>query len=153
MRQLLFMIILLTTTSITNAQTEVCSIRTYFRDLDAKISSSWFLVGEFPLSLEDDSINKLFHHQESSIDISVGVERIKSIFEKDPRRISVAIAFVRKPEDVFNETDNSEAETIYDKNWRWIAVSKNIKVENRIYTFQFSCERKKGSKHNIRLRF
>lgn len=141
MRLFLLIVLLLTITSSIHAQTEICGVRTYFRDLDAKASSSWFLVGEFPLSFDDDSVIKSFNHQESGLNISVGVEQVKSIFEK-PRRISVAISFVGKPEDVFYETDNSEAETIYDKNWRWIAVNKSIKVENRLYTFQFSCERK-----------
>jgi hypothetical protein len=113
------------------AETEICSIRGYFWDVDNKQSSSWFLVDKFPLSFEDDSVTKLF-----------GVEQIKSIVGKEPRRIRLAIAFVDKPENVFDEVNNSEAETIYDKNWKWIGLSKNIKVENRIYTFQVSCERK-----------
>jgi hypothetical protein len=124
------------------AETEICSIRGYFWDVDNKQSSSWFLVDKFPLSFEDDSVTKLFHHKESGVDISVGVEQIKSIVGKEPRRIRLAIAFVDKPENVFDEVNNSEAETIYDKNWKWIGLSKNIKVENRIYTFQVSCERK-----------
>ena len=141
MKRLLLIILLFTVVSRTQAQTEVCSVRTYFRDLDTKASSSWFLVGRFPLSFENDSITKLLHYQESSVNISVGVEQVKSIFEKEPSRIRLAISFVGKPEDVFDEIDNSEAETIYDKNWRWLTVSKSLKVENRIYTFQVGCER------------
>jgi len=139
------LLLLLTSGSLAQAQTEVCGVSTYFRDLEEKSSSSRFSVGKFPLELEDDAITKLFLRQESGISISVGVEQVRGIFENEPRRIRMAMSFVGKPEDVFDEIESAEAESIYDKNWRWLSVSKNIKVANRIYTFTFGCERiKKG---------
>ena len=142
MRYILLLILLFMIAVSVKAETEICSIRGYVWELDKKQSSSWFLVDKFPLSFEEDSVTKLFHHEKSGINISIGVEHIKSIFGKEPRRIRLAIAFIDKPENVFDEIDNSEAETIYDKNWQWVGLSKKIKVENRIYTFQVSCERK-----------
>ena len=38
--------------------------------------------------------------------------------------------------------DGAKAQTIYDKRWRWLSVSDDVKVGNRIYTFTFACERK-----------
>ena len=127
------------------AQTEVCSLTTYFRDLESKeqVSSSRFLVGSFPLQLADDELTKFFHHQESGINISVGIQMIRSIFsEKEPKRMRLAISFTGKPDDVYDLLEGAGAESIYDKHWKWLSVSNNIKVGGRIYTFTFGCERK-----------
>lgn len=123
------------------AQTEVCGVTTYYRDSEAKSSPSRFSVGTFPLKLEESATTKLFTHQESGVNISVGVEQVRGIFENEPRRIRIAIAFTGQPADVFDEIERAEAESIYDKGWRWLSVSRNTRVANRIYTFTFGCER------------
>ena len=102
------------------------------------------------MELEGDSITKLFRHQESGVNISVGVEQVKGIFENEPKRIRVAMSFGEKPEDVFDGLESVEAESIYDKHWRWLAVSKNIQVANRIYTFTFGCEKQKRRGRRLR---
>jgi hypothetical protein len=135
--------LLLVLGSLAHAQTESCGVTTYFLDLEARSSSSWFLVGRFPLKLEGDAITKQFIHAESGVNISVGVEQVIGIFEGEPRRMRIAMSFIGKPEDVFDEIESAGAESIYDKNWRWLSVSKNLQVANRIYTFRFGCERNK----------
>ncbi|NJM52729.1 MAG: hypothetical protein HC846_04630 [Blastocatellia bacterium] len=86
MRHILLLILLFMTAIGAKAETEICSIRGYFWDVDSKQSSSWFLVDKFPLSFENDSMTKLFHHKESGVNISVGVEQIKSIVGKNQER-------------------------------------------------------------------
>jgi hypothetical protein len=124
------------------AQGEVCSLTVYFWDETSKSSSSRSLVGKFPLELEGGSASKAFRHQESGKYIYVGVEQIASISKHDPKKIRIAVSFQGKP-DVFDDIDRAEAETIYDKTWRWLLVSKSVRIENRIYTFSFGCEREK----------
>ena len=125
------------------AETEVCSITTYFRDFSSKeeVSSSRFLVGKFDLKLEDDEVVKRFRHEE--INVSVGIARVTNpLFKKEPVRIKLVISFMGEPGDNFDLLEGAEAESIYDKKWRWLSVSNSIKVNSRIYTFTFGCERK-----------
>ncbi|MGB7208885.1 MAG: hypothetical protein WBD27_09525 [Pyrinomonadaceae bacterium] len=139
-----FFVLILLQGNFVNAQSETCKVRTYFLELESKSSSSWFLVGEFPLELEDDAITKSFRHQESGVDVSVGVEQVKSIFKNESKSLRIALSFAGKPENVFDALDRAEAETLYDKNWKLISVTKNIQIANRIYTFTFGCARMKN---------
>ncbi len=145
MRYLLLVLILVTWSGSVIAQTPVCSITTFWVRHTPFVSSSRWLVGTFPLVLDDEDkpLRKIFHHDESGLDISVGVDTMKaSLSSKDPTTIlRVAFTFSDKPYDVFNATDNVYAETIYDKRWRMVSVSKTIPRDDRIYTFTFGCER------------
>jgi len=42
---------------------------------------------------------------------------------------------------VFEETNGSAAESVYDKHWRLLSLTKSLEKEKRTYTFSFSCER------------
>jgi hypothetical protein len=106
-------------------------------------SSSRWLVGTFPFALDEQPIRKLFHHDESGLDISVGVDTMKANLDpKDPTTIlRVAFAFSSKSDDVFEATDGVYADSVYDKHWRMVSVSKSITRDDRVYTFTFGCER------------
>jgi hypothetical protein len=130
---------------VVHAQTEVCSLTTYFWDDASKSSSSRSLLGKFPLEFEGDSISKAFRHQESGVNIYVGAEQITGILKNDPKKLRIAVSFQGKP-DVFDDVDRAEAETAYDRTWRWLSVSKSIRIENRVYTFTFGCERGKTNR-------
>jgi hypothetical protein len=109
---LLLFVLLFAACNLANAQAEVCSLTTYFRDLKSteEVSSSRFLVGSFPLQLENDEVTKFFHHQESGANISVGVQLIRSLFSKhEPKRIRVAISLTGKSDDVYDLLDGAEA--------------------------------------------
>jgi hypothetical protein len=88
-------------------------------------------------------ISKLFHHDTSGLDISVGVDYMKANLDpKAPSTIlRVALAFAAKPDDVFDATDGVYADSVYDKHWRMVSVSKRIAQDDRVYTFTFGCER------------
>jgi hypothetical protein len=136
--------LLFTSSSFAHAQNEVCGVTTYFVDLDAKASSSRFLVGKFDLQLDEDNddVTKFFHHEESGVDVAVGVWVFGRSSKGGPKTIRVVLSFTGKPDDNLDSLEGTEAESIYDKRWRWLSVSNNIKVRNRIYTFTFGCERK-----------
>jgi len=129
-----------------HAQSEVCRLATFWVEKNPFISSSRELVGEFPLAFEDRAITKSIHHEESGIDVSVGVELVQGLGRREAKMIRLALAFTGKPEDVFDETEAAEAKAIYDKNWHFLSVTKSIEREKRIYTFSFSCERSKAKK-------
>ena len=141
----LFLVLLFTANGFAFARSEVCGVTTYFVDLDAKASSSRFFVGGFDLQLVEayDDVTKFFHHKESGVNVAVGATLTKGIFDGEPMMLNIALSFTAKPEDDdFELLDGTKAQTIYDKRWRWISVSDDVKVGNRIYTFTFACERK-----------
>jgi len=105
------------------------------------MSSSRHRVGEFLFKIEEGSATKRIRHEETGVNVSVGVEYDKSFFEGEPKTIRLAIAFAGKPEDVFDEVGRAEAETIYDRHWRWLSVSKDIEVGSRVYTYSMGCGR------------
>ena len=105
-------------------------------------ASSNELVGQFPLMRGDLPITKVFRHDESGLDISVGVEVFKGIFKHEPTRIRVALLFGPKPEELFRaDIDESEAVSIYDNHWRFLSVNRTVARNDVFYTFTFSCER------------
>ncbi len=147
MKFILSIFFLFATCNVAQAQNEVCRIKTFFRDLEAHASSGIFQVGEFSLLREEEQKTKLFLHQESGVSVVAGVERVESVYPNEKRRIKVALSFTREPADVYDLIDGAEAESVYDKHWKWLSVSNNIKVKNRIYTFIFSCESQKKNRN------
>ena len=119
----------------------MCRLRTFWVENNPFISSSWELVGNFPLVVGEHRQTKLLHHEESGTDISVGIELIHGLSKKEKPLIRLGLSFSGKPDDLFSEIDSSQAESIYDKHWRFFSVRKNIEKGKRTYTFSFSCER------------
>ena len=135
---------LLTASSVVRAQSEGCRVTTFLRDLDSKeeVTGSTFVVGEFGLQSGGMSTTKFFQHHESGANISVGIERVKDESKNVQGKIRLAMSFDGKPGDVFDLIDNAEAESIYDKSWKLLAISDNYRVGNRIYRFTFECARR-----------
>jgi hypothetical protein len=146
-RSILLLSFLISLPASTRAQSQVCKLRTFWVERDPFISSSWELVGTFPLTATGEHpLRKLLHHEESGMDISVGVELNRYLDKKEPRLIRLGLRFSGKPDKVFDEKDATEAESVYDKHWRLLSVSKNIEKGKRTYTFSFSCERQIAKK-------
>ncbi|HEX8774720.1 MAG TPA: hypothetical protein VF735_14205, partial [Pyrinomonadaceae bacterium] len=121
MRYGLFIILVFAMCSLATAQTDVCYVARYERDLKTKKQSSARIAfGEFKLEGENPT-TKLFKDW-SGVLVGVRVERTQL------KRIILAISSVEKPENGFDEIDSAEAEAIYDEKWRFLSVSKNIKV-------------------------
>ena len=105
-------------------------------------ASSNELVGQFSLVLDDMPITKVFRHNDSGLDVSVGVEVFKGIFKGEPTRIRVGLLVGSKTEQVFDAVnDASEAVSVYDNHWRFLSVNRTIARNDVFYTFTFSCER------------
>lgn len=126
------------------AQVEVCRLTVSSMQRNPFQATSRELVQEFPLVLDDSKLSKEVLHQASGVLISMGVE-VLLVVDK-PKVIRLAISFGPDVNSVFEALDGVEARTFYDKNWRALSVSKNIEKPNRIYTFEFSCERVKKKK-------
>gem|GEM_PF-1619006 len=100
-------------------------------------------VGRFSVSPEDMPVTKVFRHDESGLDVSVGVDAFKgTIMKSDPPRIRVAISPGSNIADVFDVVNgSSEAVSVFDNHWRFLSVNRTIAHNDRFYTFTFSCER------------
>ncbi len=90
----------------------------------------------------DKPIARVFHHDESGLGISVGVDTMKAnVDRKDPTTIlRVAFAFSSKPDDVFEATDGVYADSAYDKHWRMVSVSKSITRDDRVGIVRLTAE-------------
>jgi hypothetical protein len=90
----------------------------------------------------DTPIIKVFRHDESGLDVSVGVEVFKGIFKNEPTRIRIAILPGSKTDQVFEAVDGaSEAVSVFDNHWRFLSVNRTVAQNDLFYTFTFSCER------------
>lgn len=142
---ILLLTFLLTASNFTFAQTASCRVTTYFRDFDSGNSSGIFVVGNFLLHPDNDEdttdeTTKLLRHDGSGVNVSAGVQ-ISSVYPNKSKDVKVVLSFTGKPDDNFELLNGSKAETIFDRHWKLLSVSDDIKVENRIYTFTLTCER------------
>lgn len=141
-RHLLILGLTLLAPGLAVGQTEVCRLTESWVHRTPFQASSNELVGTFPLILEDKPIRKLFRHEESGVDVSVGVETFTLMDKSASTQIRIALAFGSKPEELFGAfSDESEARSVYDKHLRILSVGRSILVGDRFYTFTFSCER------------
>ena len=143
----LLLSLLLALSAAANAQSGHCTLITYWVDRNPFASSSNNLVGQFPLTIEDEPITKLFRHEDSGIPVSVGVQVIKGTSRGIPTMIRLAIAFTEQPNNVFDDLEGSEAESFYDRHWRGLSVSRNIRRGDRTYTFTFGCWKQVARRH------
>ena len=125
-------------------QAAKCSIPTFFVDLKSQASTSRFLIATFPLELRGDEFTRNFIDKESGRAIYVGRQLIKGTVKKERSRLRLKVSFTGKPNDSYDSFDGAEAETIYDKRWKWLAVTDEFKLGDRIYTFTFGCEQNRS---------
>lgn len=133
-----------------SAQTSQCSVVTFRRDSVTKTQASARIVlGSFEWQ-GDKPLAGVFQHQSTGLFTAVKVERVAGVGGNRPKdTIRLAISFVGKPGDVFDDDRAAEAEATYDRNWKWLSVSKNIKVAEQLHTFYLRCDR--GSFKLIRI--
>lgn len=140
-RSILLLCLLISVHASTRAQSGVCSLRTFWVEKNPFISSSWELVGTFPLNVKENPSTKLLRHEESGTNVSVGLELIEGLGTKGPPRIRLGISFSDNNKNVFDELDVANAESVYDRHWRFLSVSKSVEIQKRTYTFNFGCQR------------
>jgi hypothetical protein len=137
---------LLMTSSPVLSQNAVCAVRSYFVDVNTRISTSWSLIGKFSLQQDKEDAFQYFRDEVSGVNVSVAVKKYKSPFKKAPTRIMMRISFTGKPADDFESLEGAQAEAIFDKNWKILSVSDDIWIGYKIYTFSFGCEKRKDSR-------
>jgi hypothetical protein len=136
---LVFCILLVATLS-THAQTQACFVRYSYHDIQKTAFSSYFQLGRFRVTRDDETVTKSFYHDESKVTVNVGVAFPSRTVGNETAGLRLAIAFTGKPEDVFNEVGGAET-SVSGRNplKSSILISKRIKDEKFIWTFELSC--------------
>jgi hypothetical protein len=139
----LLLTIICSACGLASAQGKECRVIYYERDLKTnKQVSARIVVGGFDWQ-GDRPMTRVVQHQATGVFTAVRVERVAGSGGKSANeKIRLAISFVEKPDDGFNEVGPAEAEATYDENWLSLSVSKNIKVADRLYTYYLGCDRR-----------
>lgn len=141
-----WIILLLSTTKIVQAQINTCRLSYSLVDKKSGTLSSNYGVGTFTFDAKDEEVIKFFKDEKSGIKIWVGAQIYGSRAKKVPKQMDIAIAFGNiNPEttELFRYADSAIAEIIYDKKTRFVSVSKTIETNDEIYRFRFNCARNK----------
>jgi hypothetical protein len=125
------------------SQETKCVVSGYINDPKTKTSTRTFNLGQFVIRPNEDEVVKHFSDKESGVNVSVGILKVISSFKTARDKIKLRISFTGKPDDDFALLDGAEAESIYDENWEWLAVSDKVSAASQIYAFTLSCGRKK----------
>jgi hypothetical protein len=148
------MLILFVTTicagyGLASAQANQCYVVSYERDPETKRQAGpRIALGAFDWQA-DKPLSRVVHDQSTGVFIAVRGERVASSGRATPKEtIRIAVSFVEKMGDAFDEAGAAEAEATYDERWKQLSVSKNIKVADGLYTYYLSCER--GGKKTYR---
>ena len=124
-----------------SAQAGQCYVITYQRDpVSKKQASARIALGVFDWQT-DRPLAGVVQHQSTGVFIAVKGERGASSGRASRETIRIAISFVEKPDDPFDEVGAAEAEATYDERWRRLSVSKNIKVADGLHTYYLECEK------------
>jgi hypothetical protein len=133
--------LILLTAGVPRDQTVECRLVESHVRLKPFQASSNSAVGQFSFVSGDTPITKVLRHDESGLDVTVGVDLFK-ISENDPTRIRIAILPGSKTNDIFGSgAESSEAVSIFDKHWRALWVNRTVAKEDLLYTFTLSCGR------------
>jgi len=99
-------------------------------------------VGQFSVTPQDSPVTRVFHDDESGLDVSVGFEAFKGIPKTKSTDIRIGILAGSKTDQVFDAADGTaEAISIFDNHWRWLSVNRTVARNDLFYTFTFSCGR------------
>lgn len=141
-----FLVLFLITTINIQAQKNTCRLTYALMDKKTGTLSSTNGLGTLSFNAEDEGTKKTFVDSDSGIKIWVEAQIYGSSLKKTPKQIDVAIFFGElksETEDLFHYADSAIAETIYDKNFKFISVSKTIETKDEIYRFRFNCSKDK----------
>lgn len=125
-----------------SAQANQCYVATYRRDpVTKKQASARIALGTFAWQA-DQPLAGVVQDQSTGVYVAVRGERAASPGRTAPREtIRIAISFIARPGDAFDEAGAAEAEATYDERWRRLSVSKNIKIADALYTYYVDCDR------------
>src|SRR2546426_585837 len=145
------LICLLLLPTLAEAQAHVCYVRYSYLDLKTQVRSSFFSLGQFPISFGDESVTKSFRHDESNVTVNVGVEYPTRSIGNENAGLILALALSGKPEDVFDEIGRVRAQaTGRDPLKGSLMISKSVADNAHIWTFYLSCVPKKPAHRSRR---
>src|SRR4051794_33927245 len=107
--------------------TQRCSLIRSSWDEAKDSGSSNFRLGEM-LSLGEMAGAKVFHDDESGLDVAVGYATVRSLSKRVRPLLRLSLVFSSKPEDAFDSHDRSEAETVLDSKMRMLTVARDARV-------------------------
>ena len=115
------------------------------RSISGKESSSVFVDAVFDLKFDEDGeFTKTVAKREPELRWFVAGRLTKGPVKGEPDRLSLKLAFEGDDEDTFESLDGVEAQTTFDKDWKSLAVRRNVEVGPRIYSVMFECSRRAG---------
>jgi hypothetical protein len=135
------------------AQTDYCQVTTAWVDQKTHFSSSIDNVGHYCIdpNPDDSPSNRTFAHEESGIKVRVAVDYYKHFLEKKTIttiRIWMSLDDEQgtkengsNQRDVSLSMNSVHAETIRDKHWKILILSKKISTDGKDYTFWLHCSR------------
>lgn len=132
------------------AQADYCHVLISWVDRQTGHSTSLFNVGDYCAdpNPDDSPFLRTFVHAESGIKINVGVDYYTRTLEKNTIWMRMGMRFVDKAEseddhsnklDVFFSVNSVYAETIRDKHWKVLEVSKFLSKDGKDYHLLFTC--------------
>ena len=133
---------------------DACWVNAYWWSDQSKIGSGNMILGRFTAKIGRESTLRTFKLGDTDLIVTVGVEyEYDNIFsEKPPTSIRLAIAALLKEEkNLFGSTESSQAVTAHGKKWSYLSVSKNVRVENLVWTVHLNCESSKGKSKGSKL--
>jgi hypothetical protein len=124
------------------ARSATCALRPLWISKDRRIGSGTLpVISQFIISGKEGMTVKSFKYQESELILNVGIYFAYeySRHPQRPYRISMGINVSNKElENLFEQLDTSEAETLFQKKWN-LQVKRSVLYDNRIYQFYFQC--------------
>jgi len=129
---------------------DVCDLNVSWKNEEARAYSSVHNIAVFLIGPADEQVSRVIRHIESGVDVRVGVQ----YFPAKPgiSQIRIALAFEGLPDDIFYEITRSQAETLRDKEWKFVTAMKEMRVKNLRYTFSLTCTNSKYSSLNSLIR-
>jgi hypothetical protein len=133
-------------------QCDACRLLVSWSNEGEAVGTADFNIAEILVLPEDSSNTKLLiRHPESGINLRVGVDYAPSYLSRnEPLIIRMALAFEGDAKGVFYELDRTQAEALREKSWKYLSLTKDIKIGKRIYSFIFHCENGKTYQKMLR---
>jgi hypothetical protein len=121
-------------------QADVCRLLASWSD--EKIGTASFNIAEFIVNPKPNSNTSLLvrHHESGSIlRVAVKYSRFDHLHD-EPLIIRIALTLGGDPNNIWSDIGRGQAETLREKDWKYLSLRKEIQINNKIYSFIFHCE-------------
>jgi hypothetical protein len=138
---LIVLLLLIHTAANAQSNTATCQVSSYWWSKQSKIGSGLMILGQFNLTVADETSVKTFKAIDSDLIVTAGVEYGLNYSKSKPSPVEVRLAITvsdKEVKNIFGSIGSSEASTLFKKRWN-LSVGKNVDFEGRTYTFGLSC--------------